>query len=125
MQPAKLADLRSLGEDIAREDGRMSGRSDAELRALLEALPIVGEEPAACRQLRRRQKDALASHTLGPVSVAEAVRQAAKVHPVGQERASRESVVVGFRGHTVDDGVAIWRTAEDGYRMHVWHDHTE
>ena len=98
-----------------------SGRS-AEIRALLTRLPIVSEEPESCRQLRHSHSDALATNTLGPVSLQEAVGQAAKVHAMGKAKATGEAVVVSFAGHAVDDGVAIWRTSKDKYRMFVWYD---
>jgi hypothetical protein len=109
-------------ETLQRGSTSVSARPDAEIRALLAALPVVREEPSACRQLRETHKDALASNTLGPVPVEEAVRQAAKVHPMGTARTTSDAVVVSFGGYAVDDGVAVWRTSEDQYRMFVWYD---
>jgi hypothetical protein len=57
------------------------------------------------------------------MSTESAVERASKVNPLAKASATDDAVLVSFRGRSVKEGVAIWRTGDDEYHLHVWYDY--
>jgi hypothetical protein len=100
-------------------------RTQVNISALLEKLPVVTEVPLICRNCYDGYRDALRYETIGPVNIRYAYELTAKVHEMGDVDVADDAVIVSFRGHAVADGVAIWRTNRDEYHAIVWYDHLD